>query len=1161
MDSGVAGVLQRRSEVDDVSIFNTLLNASGGPALFRATFGQYNFSMMIESSVSALIGVAEEEGKCLGFLAVNDSPSVSTENDTFLATVAAVAAYLPGVKATNTLFLNFFLVDETSRYDSDKVSFDLVRNAFVSSPLVDYIVWLCPSKVRLGFWMEDNFVNVPLPREEDGGSSSSSTGIPAGVKLLYMHRNAFMPKLLVRTARVEDNDDLLPILRSSNPQIVEGQSGFFLADLIQSQDQRNRFLVGVYENSPVGMLATSLDVNVALITKIFDIDCYHDIVVPKEQKPHPPPLFISVMGEIRSVAKTVMRDVVSGMNCLFVDAEDVLSSTQTAASSEEKGGEEEETKLARLAMTELKQHIARGVAQAAAKNQHPTTCVVVGFPRNDTEAHEMATGFMGFDILLELSDEAKLKADHDEDEADSFLRQHLDAVEALHSFSESQQPRRLTTPWYRVTLGTDGNTNEKDFHTCMHNIVEQRVHEVERILALEEEEPDRANAFAVTVFCVDREFQSRGDDLLRVAFEDNPKLDYCLYMVANSAPPTPLTSSMVLVKQRVGVTFDQTLYIVHRDAVVATDLLRVERLSSAQMGQVEKFSAPLTSLGGKARSLLHAACAESLKQNDMDLKDNPPDVSFVVLMGEEVVGIMTTSRACLGTEDVLWMRCNYHVDEVINFDRHRLRAQSQITNFVINPVYSKWTRYILREVMRKCMKSLLWFQNPAENPAVQEIVEELIPVAPRRRMQPTPGAALPMIEKPNSNGVSVQSPLFYLTKRQLTELKICIPKKIIVIGGGSASYAILEKLLFVPNLTLPNLQLVMELPPKAFKTNESDPSLEYSEKCSGDLSYDDADDPSMAELSALGLAHRISIVRGRLTDIDRANKAIVISDEIISEYNLLVIASSTKDCSTKKFPTTAGTHPSHCAFRGMFGLGDAASDAAALTWVRRQTSDRLQVIVYGHDLETVGAVGALLHKGVDPSRITAVISSAPKIADIAHPFLVESAVRNLRNSGVYIKMGFEIVDVQLTKFGSIESVQLQSVARDAEEGGGGGGLVTMNCYSLLCCGTKYCDSDVFAAINDSGIVFDGGVVVDKVSYFWVLFSLLSSLCSLSLLFHTHIQLSLARFFFPTRRTLPPTTQTLWRWAASLGSRECSVTSTCTQSTARASWASLWARKS
>ena len=35
--------------------------------------------------------------------------------------------------------------------------------------------------------------------------------------------------------------------------------------------------------------------------------------------------------------------------------------------------------------------------------------------------------------------------------------------------------------------------------------------------------------------------------------------------------------------------------------------------------------------------------------------------------------------------------------------------------------------------------------------------------------------------------------------------------------------------------------------------------------------------------------------------------------------------------------------------------------------------------------------------------------------------------------------------------------------------------------ALLCCGQRQCDTDVFSAINESGLVYDGGIVVDEVN--------------------------------------------------------------------------------
>jgi NADH dehydrogenase FAD-containing subunit len=41
----------------------------------------------------------------------------------------------------------------------------------------------------------------------------------------------------------------------------------------------------------------------------------------------------------------------------------------------------------------------------------------------------------------------------------------------------------------------------------------------------------------------------------------------------------------------------------------------------------------------------------------------------------------------------------------------------------------------------------------------------------------------------------------------------------------------------------------------------------------------------------IGLKYKSTLVRGYLTDIDRENKSIVVSDEIAMEYDVLLIAS------------------------------------------------------------------------------------------------------------------------------------------------------------------------------------------------------------------------------------------------------------------------------
>lgn len=153
-------------------------------------------------------------------------------------------------------------------------------------------------------------------------------------------------------------------------------------------------------------------------------------------------------------------------------------------------------------------------------------------------------------------------------------------------------------------------------------------------------------------------------------------------------------------------------------------------------------------------------------------------------------------------------------------------------------------------------------------------------------------ASLSLFNRPTPAEATVESPLFCLSKAMLSQPRTIITTRVVVVGGNASAYAILETLCFIPKVYLQNIFFVVEQPPKALDIYGNSPSM-ATEHC-GSLSEQDADFPGEGELYALGLAHRVVVIRGRLTDIDRDNRAIVISDELVLEYDVLVVAAATQ---------------------------------------------------------------------------------------------------------------------------------------------------------------------------------------------------------------------------------------------------------------------------
>ena len=90
------------------------------------------------------------------------------------------------------------------------------------------------------------------------------------------------------------------------------------------------------------------------------------------------------------------------------------------------------------------------------------------------------------------------------------------------------------------------------------------------------------------------------------------------------------------------------------------------------------------------------------------------------------------------------------------------------------------------------------------------------------------------------------------------------------------------------------------------------------------------------------------------------------------------------DTTVKSFPSTKGMHPSTCAQRGIFGLGNPHADETALRWVLQQslTDSSAEgnastagggVVVFGSGTDALAAIGGLIKNNVPSAKISLVI--------------------------------------------------------------------------------------------------------------------------------------------------------------------------------------------
>ena len=987
------------------------------------------------------------------------------------------------------MFLSFLIANTKAVPETDP-SVELMNKAFAIFPEVDFILLFCPLTAKLAPYILSMFTEIEGSKLPPGMDST---------KIFVAHRSKFVPKLQVREAVIEDNDDLLPILQSCSPHIVAGQDEFFLAQLIQSQDERNRIFVGVERNRPVGMLSTSLDVNVSFIKNVFDLSNYPDIISETKVEMKSPSIVVLVCGSMMHFDDNALYNMVVDLQCVFIDAEDIIDDPLETPIEE--------------SLSKLK----HAIFDAMGDGDSGKSCIVSGFPRSLGEVEAFLQSDLSFDAVVRFRDNANPATD-------VAAIAHVDAVEEMRSKLAFDSTR--IGSWSNVDVDNATETEAIAYiEEEIRKLLRRRQEEIFSILTLAGDGPS-ANAFAVTVFAINEKCQSRAEDLLRVAFEEHPSLQYAVLLMPNTAAKSSLSNCMTYVRMKAGASFDQSLYIMHRDCMLANEYLAVRRYIPAFAESIQEFLVPMGEYG---ETVLDAA-KSSLSENTINLADNPGEVCFVVTLDNDLVGVVTLSRTITSAEDIEWIRANFQMDEFVNYERHRSRAQATITNFVISPIFSSWSRFVLREVMRYYGKSLLYYQSDGKTSIPDDLVGELIPVRPRRRMQQHPGkeASAYMLERPSSANVATRSnPLFFTTKRLLSDPRGVLPTRIVVVGGSKCAYSILETLCFIPYLHLLNIYFVEDASQSkwispdsssaASKLKEEQIVKTNTQKVDVPSFFPNDEDESFEqEFRALGLQARVTLVNGRLTDIDRKSKVIIISDSIPLEYDVLIISGAVQDSTFKSCSKTANTHPAQLYDKGIFSLGNGIADNAASTWLFGPHPPRsLGVIIYGSGMNAWSVIGRLLQKELSPDRITWILPNVEFTnGELGHETIDEIAQMALKKSGIRLMVGYKLEGIDFTETGKVCNINLSSMPgspsfpkyeerrrRERERAERQAKYQAekneefwkieekveaveifdevVMCGTLLLCEKLHADIDVFSAVNDAGLIYDGGIVVDN----------------------------------------------------------------------------------
>lgn len=254
----------RRTESLDAPDILKLVSSDTGKM-----FGRVNIAHMIEKS-SLAVTLVDENNSIVGHAAFYDFPNWNVGKGDHWMSWMKSNFLSENNDPINTLFLHYYVSKEMF---SEGIISEILRTVFYAVPLLHFIILLVPSDIEIGTTLGKVF--EPM---------NKTSTFDAKYNGYICHRHNHCPVLYVREARIEDHDDLMPIFEKHTKSLTEIYGDYFLAELIEAQDESNKCIVADVDGTAVGFMSISTKINTAILKENFELDVFNHFIKKVERK-------------------------------------------------------------------------------------------------------------------------------------------------------------------------------------------------------------------------------------------------------------------------------------------------------------------------------------------------------------------------------------------------------------------------------------------------------------------------------------------------------------------------------------------------------------------------------------------------------------------------------------------------------------------------------------------------------------------------------------------------------------------------------------------------------------------------------------------------------------------------------------------------------------
>ncbi|KAJ8720152.1 hypothetical protein PYW07_012195 [Mythimna separata] len=1010
-------------------------------------FYDVDIGALIELSVLAICMINEDK-EIMGFMALSDYPDVPGLDpgdwENWIRNL-----YHKFYLSRNTLFIHFMCsIDSVTDFFVDEA----LASVFLNDCYLQYIVLsvpsFCPDEIisRFHTFKKRNIYKYAPKSKEVGMGNYLYTAL----------RTDFCPRLKLRRAVEEDNDDIVEILHKKCPRLKELYGEYYISEIIGRHPESNRkIIVADIHGRAVAVMCLNTDINYKKLQKLYELRPYHGLknatVYEKEQNMRRntllcafgEPIMLGQWGPFDSPAE-IKR------SSLGISRRRAKHPVATKKSS--------------------RVNFTRGDAGQE---------VIVKVHSDEMDHLECTPSVSSIYSVVNLLDE------------DPFDYEIVNIDTALFNVAEEKSHEYLPNtdlnakPSFLQNPVLDPQMKQL---SCTSSYFRKVAGSSQAGFMLDHRESEMyhgpKNAFMIELCAFREDMDDRhAYDLLEAAFELMKDYDYCIIRVPAEDFTFPLLQHFTFVPTKQKVCCNYSLYIAHRSSVLGK--LRVREAEIADIPEIARL---MRNLDGK-ETLTTIESTISKKEN----------MAYVFTSGLHVVGLGILEDP----EQIGFLRARFNLSSY-RIHKYHLAGNGLNTGLtclkvaIIYPVFEPHFRFFAREMLRLSgHNSMLWltaYRNKWIINKANSIVSTMVPLVPRT--VEIDGDAVPKLKRfALLMEKIIPFSCWFIGKKFTAMPKMDINTRIVVIGASRTALGFLNALLFSQTSTYLTFNNVTLISPNGLPyTRHCGPGTE-----SMFLKYYNASDKY---LKCVPYTYYVNVVRGSMMEINLQEKFITLTNGNRKHYDLLFlffgkqyqhpehmvqliqrdndIRSNTSApqytrLDQPRFSDTEIQIANDDTPENVFIINTLADASKALKYVKKFIYDEhYKIIVYGATLHAYLCINALLEIKVPPEHIIFIEpfpfedTSKTRIPVFDNVNVDQTVINILDTLKIKVYRSFYFKSWSVSVDNIITHADFLSYAD----------YLNLECNALFYYGRTGVNMRAFIAIHKSGLAYDGGVIID-----------------------------------------------------------------------------------